>query len=144
MTKNNRNLVILNLREQGMKLKDIACQFSISRERVRQIVFREQRKRSFLKTRIKDVKEDSTIEQIGLGIRSYNCLRNANIQTVRDLTSIERVTDLLRSRNTGLKVVKEVYQAVSHLPSTSFLSNFARLNSSQFSAKKQALRKSTQ
>ena len=49
------------------------------------------------------------IEEMDLSIRSYNCLKRANIHTIKDLT--ERTEDdMLKVRNLGRKSLDEVIQ----------------------------------
>lgn len=50
---------------------------------------------------------DKTIEELDLSVRSYNCLKRADIQTVKDLT--ERTeADMMKVRNLGQKSLEEV------------------------------------
>lgn len=50
---------------------------------------------------------DKTIEELDLSVRSYNCLKRADIQTVKDLT--ERTeADMMRVRNLGQKSLEEI------------------------------------
>ena len=50
---------------------------------------------------------DMPIEEMELSVRSYNCLKRANINTVQDLTKKSR-EDMLKVRNLGLKSIDEV------------------------------------
>ena len=50
---------------------------------------------------------DMPIEEMDLSVRSYNCLKRANINTVEDLTKKSR-EDMLKVRNLGLKSIDEV------------------------------------
>ena len=50
---------------------------------------------------------DMPIEEMDLSVRSYNCLKRANINTVEDLTKKTR-EDMLKVRNLGLKSIDEV------------------------------------
>ncbi len=59
-----------------------------------------------------DVEEDNTeldksIEDLALSVRSYNCLKRANIHTVRQLVEFSE-NDLLNIRNFGVKSIEEV------------------------------------
>ena len=47
------------------------------------------------------------IEDMDLSVRSYNCLKRANIHTVDDLTK-KTVDDMLKVRNLGRKSLDEV------------------------------------
>lgn len=50
---------------------------------------------------------DKTIEELDLSVRSYNCLKRADIQTVKDLT--ERTeADMMNVRNLGQKSLEEI------------------------------------
>lgn len=50
---------------------------------------------------------DKTIEELDLSVRSYNCLKRADIQTVKDLT--ERTeADMMKVRNLGTKSLDEI------------------------------------
>ena len=50
---------------------------------------------------------DASIETLELSIRSMNCLKNANIRTLRDLVSRSE-RDMVEIRNFGEKSLKEV------------------------------------
>ncbi|OFK22472.1 DNA-directed RNA polymerase subunit alpha [Olsenella sp. HMSC062G07] len=59
-----------------------------------------------------DVEEDNTeldkqIEDLALSVRSYNCLKRANIHSVRQLVEFSE-NDLLNIRNFGVKSIEEV------------------------------------
>ena len=47
------------------------------------------------------------IEEMDLSVRSYNCLKRANINTVEDLVKKSKA-DMLKVRNLGLKSIEEV------------------------------------
>ena len=49
------------------------------------------------------------IEEMDFSVRSYNCLKRANINTVEDLVNKSK-TDMLKVRNLGLKSIEEVVQ----------------------------------
>lgn len=50
---------------------------------------------------------DKTIEELDLSVRSYNCLKRADIQTVKNLT--ERTeADMMKVRNLGQKSLEEI------------------------------------
>ena len=51
------------------------------------------------------------IEEMELSVRSYNCLKRANINTIGDLTKKSR-NDMLKVRNLGLKSIEEVIQKI--------------------------------
>ena len=50
---------------------------------------------------------EQTIEDMDLSVRSYNCLKRANIHTVEDLTK-KTEDDMLKVRNLGKKSLDEV------------------------------------
>jgi DNA-directed RNA polymerase subunit alpha len=52
---------------------------------------------------------ETSIEDMDLSVRSYNCLKRAGINTVEDLTKKSR-EDMLKVRNLGLKSLEEVIQ----------------------------------
>ena len=50
---------------------------------------------------------EMSIDEMDLSVRSYNCLKRANIQTVGDLTR-KTEEDMLKVRNLGKKSLDEV------------------------------------
>jgi DNA-directed RNA polymerase subunit alpha len=70
---------------------------------------------------LKDKLEMSTAE-IGLAVRTTNCLEDRGIFTVNDLLHCTR-DDLLSISNFGEKTLEEVYKALDHI-------GFSRANSS--------------
>ena len=52
------------------------------------------------------------IEEMELSVRSYNCLKRANINTVEDLIQKTR-EDMLKVRNLGLKSIDEVLEKLN-------------------------------
>ena len=52
---------------------------------------------------------EMAIEDMDLSVRSYNCLKRANINTIEDLTKKSK-DDMLKVRNLGLKSLEEVIQ----------------------------------
>lgn len=55
-----------------------------------------------------------TIEELNLSVRSYNCLKRANIHTVGDLVK-KSEDDMLKVRNLGRKSLDEVIQTLESL-----------------------------
>ena len=51
------------------------------------------------------------IEELGLSVRSYNCLKRANIHTLHDLRQIMKNDGLYKIRNMAHKLVKEIIDA---------------------------------
>ena len=54
-----------------------------------------------------DVKLSMTIDELDLSVRSYNCLKRANINTVADLIN-KTGEDMMKVRNIGMKSLDEV------------------------------------
>ena len=46
---------------------------------------------------------DRSVEELELSVRSYNCLKNANIQTIRELVQ-KSENEMLKTKNFGRKV----------------------------------------
>lgn len=57
-------------------------------------------------------KLDMTIEDLDLSVRSFNCLKRAGINTVRDLVAMTE-EELMKVRNLGRKSLEEVKQKLS-------------------------------
>lgn len=57
---------------------------------------------------------EMTIEDMDLSVRSYNCLKRANINTVEDLTKKSK-EDMLKVRNLGLKSLEEVIHKLENM-----------------------------
>lgn len=55
---------------------------------------------------LKDVL-DKSIEELDLGVRAYNCLKNANIYTLKDLV-LKTESDLLKTKHFGRKSLQQV------------------------------------
>ncbi len=55
-----------------------------------------------------------SVEELELSVRSYNCLKNANIQTIGDL--VQRTeAEMLRTKNFGRKSLNEIKELLSGL-----------------------------
>ena len=50
---------------------------------------------------------DKSVEELELSVRSYNCLKNANIQTIRELVE-KSEPEMLRTKNFGRKSLNEI------------------------------------
>ena len=50
---------------------------------------------------------DRSVDELELSVRSYNCLKNANIQTIRDLVQ-KTEAEMLRTKNFGRKSLNEI------------------------------------
>ena len=57
---------------------------------------------------------DMTIEDLDLAVRSFNCLKRANINTVADLTA-KTEDDMMKVRNLGRKSLEEVKKKLEDL-----------------------------
>jgi DNA-directed RNA polymerase subunit alpha len=55
-----------------------------------------------------------SVEELELSVRSYNCLKNANIQTIGDL--VQRTeAEMLRTKNFGRKSLNEIKEILANL-----------------------------
>lgn len=50
---------------------------------------------------------DKSVEELELSVRSYNCLRNANIRTIRELVQ-KTEAEMLKTKNFGRKSLNEI------------------------------------
>jgi DNA-directed RNA polymerase subunit alpha len=57
---------------------------------------------------------EMTIEELELSVRSFNCLKRANINTVEELT-LKSVEEMMKVRNLGRKSLEEVKQKLIEL-----------------------------
>ena len=48
-----------------------------------------------------------SVEELELSVRSYNCLKNANIQTIRELVQ-KSENEMLKTKNFGRKSLNEI------------------------------------
>ena len=55
-----------------------------------------------------------SVEELELSVRSYNCLKNANIQTIGDLVQ-KTESEMLRTKNFGRKSLNEIKEILSNL-----------------------------
>ena len=53
-----------------------------------------------------------SVEELELSVRSYNCLKNANIQTIGDLVQ-KTEAEMLRTKNFGRKSLNEIKEILS-------------------------------
>ena len=70
------------------------------------------KEREFIKQTVAPVqnkKLDMKIEDLDLSVRSYNCLKRANINTVGELTQ-KTEEEMMKVRNLGRKSLKEVIE----------------------------------
>ena len=54
------------------------------------------------------------IDELDLSVRSFNCLKRAGINTVRELTN-KTDEDMMKVRNLGKKSLEEVKEKLGHL-----------------------------
>ena len=64
--------------------------------------------------KVLDRKLEKKIEDLDLSVRSYNCLKRANINTVRELTQ-KTEEEMMKVRNLGRKSLKEVVQKLREI-----------------------------
>ena len=62
----------------------------------------------------KDKVLETTIEELDLSVRSFNCLKRAGINTVADLVS-KSEAEMMRVRNLGKKSLEEVVNKIQTL-----------------------------
>src|SRR5581483_4446087 len=55
-----------------------------------------------------------SVEELELSVRSYNCLKNANIQTIGDLVQ-KTEAEMLRTKNFGRKSLNEIKEILGSL-----------------------------
>ena len=65
-------------------------------------------------TEVENNIEDMKIEELDFTVRSYNCLKKANINTISDLTSMSYV-ELLKIKNLGRKSLNEIIDKMKEL-----------------------------
>ncbi len=53
-----------------------------------------------------------SVEELELSVRSYNCLKNANIQTIADLV-VRTESDMLKTKNFGRKSLTEIREILA-------------------------------
>jgi DNA-directed RNA polymerase subunit alpha len=57
---------------------------------------------------------DRSVEELELSVRSYNCLKNANIQTIREL--VQRTeSEMLKTKNFGRKSLNEIKEILGRM-----------------------------
>ncbi len=57
---------------------------------------------------------DKSVEELELSVRSYNCLKNANIRTIRDLV-LKTEPEMLRTKNFGRKSLNEIKEILESM-----------------------------
>ena len=57
---------------------------------------------------------DKSVEELELSVRSYNCLKNANIRTIRELVQ-KSEPEMLRTKNFGRKSLNEIKEILQSM-----------------------------
>src|SRR6187455_2188549 len=57
---------------------------------------------------------DKSVEELELSVRSYNCLKNANIRTFRELVG-KTETEMLKTKNFGRKSLNEIKEILTSM-----------------------------
>ena len=57
---------------------------------------------------------DRSVEELELSVRSYNCLKNANIQTIRELVQRSE-SEMLKTKNFGRKSLNEIKEILGRM-----------------------------
>ena len=57
---------------------------------------------------------DKSVEELELSVRSYNCLKNANIRTIRELVQ-KTEPEMLRTKNFGRKSLNEIKEILEKM-----------------------------
>ncbi len=57
---------------------------------------------------------DKSVEELELSVRSYNCLKNANIRTIRELVQ-KTEAEMLRTKNFGRKSLNEIKEILEQM-----------------------------
>jgi DNA-directed RNA polymerase subunit alpha len=55
---------------------------------------------------------DRSVEELELSVRSYNCLKNANITTIRELVQ-KTEQEMLKTKNFGRKSLNEIKEILT-------------------------------
>ena len=55
-----------------------------------------------------------SVEELELSVRSYNCLKNAEIRTIRDLVQ-KSETEMLKTKNFGRKSLNEIKEILAEM-----------------------------
>lgn len=72
----------------------------------------EEEENIILNDNLPTVLEDTKIEELGLTVRSYNCLKKVKIDTIGDLIKLTK-DDLKKVKNLGNKSVKEIIEKMN-------------------------------
>src|SRR5215813_3980481 len=66
------------------------------------------------KPEIKNENLNRSVEELELSVRSYNCLKNANIQTIGELVQ-KTEAEMLRTKNFGRKSLNEIKEILANM-----------------------------
>jgi DNA-directed RNA polymerase subunit alpha len=66
------------------------------------------------KPQIKNENLNRSVEELELSVRSYNCLKNANIQTIGELVQ-KTEAEMLRTKNFGRKSLNEIKEILANM-----------------------------
>ena len=66
------------------------------------------------KPEIRNENLNRSVEELELSVRSYNCLKNANIQTIGDLVQ-KTEAEMLRTKNFGRKSLNEIKEILASM-----------------------------
>ncbi|MBI9101283.1 MAG: DNA-directed RNA polymerase subunit alpha [Spirochaetales bacterium] len=80
---------------------------------------------------------DTPVDELELSVRSSNCLKNANIKTIGDLTR-KTEDDIAKTRNFGKKSLQEIKEKLSEWNLTLGMTDYSQISTSRkFQAKKE-------
>src|SRR5205809_4850882 len=66
------------------------------------------------KPEIKNENLNRSVEELELSVRSYNCLKNANIQTIGELVQ-KTEAEMLKTKNFGRKSLNEIKEILTSM-----------------------------
>ena len=106
--KGRNNYLEEQVKELQGKIKAIVMQYkenvnNILGDETVKTIYKEKQKEEILNT---------SIEELDLSVRAYNCVRNGDIRTLRDLTNKTEI-DLLRTKNFGRKGLNEIKEILA-------------------------------
>ncbi len=106
--KGRNNYLEEQVKELQGKIKAIVMQYkenvnNILGDETVKTIYEEKQKEEILNT---------SIEELDLSVRAYNCVRNGDIRTLRDLTNKTEI-DLLRTKNFGRKGLNEIKEILA-------------------------------
>jgi DNA-directed RNA polymerase subunit alpha len=73
-----------------------------------------QEKGDAMKPEIRNENLNRSVEELELSVRSYNCLKNANIQTIGELVQ-KTEAEMLKTKNFGRKSLNEIKEILSNM-----------------------------